>query len=60
MKQKQFKALLINALYISLVYYRQTEDVESATVHEKQLKRWNRTWKLDLIEKDNPERKDLS
>lgn len=26
-----------------LVYYEQTEDVESAMRHEKQLKRWNRT-----------------
>jgi putative endonuclease len=43
-----------------LVYYMQTEDVESAIRHEKQLKRWNRKWKLDLIEKLNPEWKDLS
>lgn len=43
-----------------LVYYKQTEDVESAIRHEKQLKRWNRKWKLDLIEKTNPEWKDLS
>lgn len=43
-----------------LVYYQETEDVESAIRHEKQLKRWNRKWKLELIEKHNPEWKDLS
>lgn len=43
-----------------LVYYTQTEDVESAIRHEKQLKRWNRKRKLDLIEKHNPEWEDLS
>ena len=27
---------------------------------EKRLKKWNRAWKLELIEKVNPEWKDLS
>ena len=43
-----------------LVYFIATESVEAAIRHEKQLKRWNRKWKLDLIEKTNPEWKDLS
>lgn len=43
-----------------LVYYKETNDVEAAIRHEKQLKRWNRQWKLDLIEKYNPEWRDLS
>ena len=43
-----------------LVYFEQTTDVNSALQREKQLKKWNRKWKLDLIEKDNPNWDDLS
>lgn len=42
-----------------LVYYEVTESVESAISREKQMKKWNRAWKIRLIEKDNPEWKDL-
>ena len=42
-----------------LVYYEKTTSVESAITREKQIKRWNRTWKLRLIEDFNPEWKDL-
>lgn len=37
-----------------LVYYEQTENIESALNREKQLKKWNRAWKLRLIEEKNP------
>ncbi len=43
-----------------LVYYEVTENVEGAILREKQLKKWKRDWKLKLIEKFNPEWKDLS
>ena len=43
-----------------LVYYEQTEDVYSAIGREKQLKKWNRKWKLEIIEKVNPNWNDLS
>ncbi len=43
-----------------LVYYEQTNDVYSAIQREKQLKKWNRRWKLECIEKVNPDWKDLS
>ena len=42
-----------------LVYYEQTEDVMSALAREKQLKNWKRVWKIELIEKENPEWEDL-
>ena len=42
-----------------LVYYEQTEDVETALNREKQLKRWHRQWKINLIKEFNPEMKDL-
>ena len=43
----------------NLVYYEITEDVNSAITREKQLKIWKRNWKIELIEKNNPEWKDL-
>ena len=43
-----------------LVYYESTENAESAITREKQLKNWKRNWKIDLIEKVNPQWKDLS
>jgi len=43
----------------TLVYYQQFEDIEAAIIEEKRLKRWNRRWKLELIEKNNPEWRDL-
>jgi putative endonuclease len=33
--------------------------MESAIQREKSLKKWKRAWKLDLIEKDNPDWEDL-
>ncbi|MDD5464693.1 MAG: GIY-YIG nuclease family protein [Candidatus Moranbacteria bacterium] len=43
----------------NLVYYEQTEDAYSALAREKALKKWNRAWKMQLIEKGNPDWKDL-
>jgi len=43
----------------TLVYYEATEDVESAILREKQMKKWKRQWKIELIEKRNPTWKDL-
>ncbi len=42
-----------------LVYYELHEDMESAIRREKQMKKWNRAWKLELIEKQNPDWRDL-
>ena len=44
----------------ALVYYETTESVVSALEREKQLKHWNRSWKIRLIKTENPEWKDLS
>ena len=43
----------------SLVYFEQCNDIESVIKREKQLKKWNRKWKLELIERENPQWKDL-
>ena len=42
-----------------LVYYQQTEQMLSAITREKQLKKWNRAWKICLIEEMNPYWNDL-
>lgn len=42
-----------------LVYFETTVDIKSALEREKQLKKWNRAWKIELIEETNPEWKDL-
>ena len=43
-----------------LVYMEQTESIETAMLREKQLKKWHRQWKINLIERDNPHWQDLS
>ena len=43
-----------------LVYFEQTNSAEEAIYREKQLKHWNRAWKIELIEKVNPTWKDLA
>ena len=43
-----------------LVYYETTNSIESAISREKQLKRWHRQWKINLIKQMNPDFKDLS
>jgi putative endonuclease len=42
-----------------LVHFEMLEDMASAIQREKQLKKWNRDWKIQLIEKDNPQWCDL-
>jgi len=42
-----------------LVWYEPHDSMESALAHEKALKKWNRIWKLRLIEEFNPDWQDL-
>ncbi len=42
-----------------LVYYERYGNIRMAIQREKRLKKWNRKWKVILIEKFNPEWKDL-
>jgi putative endonuclease len=43
----------------TLVWYEWHDDMESAIMREKQIKKWNRAWKIALIEELNPEWRDL-
>ena len=42
-----------------LVYYECYDNIEYAITREKQMKKWSRKWKIELIEKNNKEWKDL-
>ena len=42
-----------------LVYFETYNDIIQAITGEKRLKKWKRQWKIELIEKENPEWNDL-
>ncbi len=42
-----------------LVYFEETPEINVALTREKQLKKWNRQWKINLIEAMNPNWDDL-
>jgi putative endonuclease len=43
-----------------LVWFEEHADITAAIAREKALKEWQRAWKIQLIEKDNPDWSDLS
>ena len=43
----------------TLVWFERHETMESAIAREKAIKEWKRRWKLELIERQNPEWRDL-
>ena len=43
-----------------LVYFEQTNDIRNAITREKQIKKWKRGWKIELIERMNPAWRDLN
>lgn len=47
-----------NSLF-HLVWFEIHEDIQEAILREKQLKRWKRQWKINLIERTNPSWQDL-
>ena len=58
-KQKMVEGFTERYGVTMLVYYEILEDAESAILREKRIKKWRRAWKLQLIEKKNPDWKDL-
>ena len=58
-KNKLVKGFTAKYNVNQLVYFESTPEIESAILREKQLKKWKRKWKLELIEKMNPGWKDL-
>ena len=43
----------------NLVYYEEHNDIGKAITREKQMKKWKRQWKIELIERSNPQWRDL-
>ncbi len=43
-----------------LVWFERHATMEQAIVREKRIKKWNRAWKLELIERDNRDWRDLA
>ena len=43
-----------------LVWFEQHATMDSAITREKRIKKWNRAWKLQLIEAENPDWRDLA
>jgi putative endonuclease len=58
-KQKKIKGFTTKYSIDKLVYYEECGDVSAAIAREKRLKRWNRQWKLKIIEEFNPNWEDL-
>lgn len=58
-KSGQTKGFVSRYKTYMLVYVEEYQDVKQAIEREKQMKKWNRKWKLELIEKDNPHWIDL-
>ena len=42
-----------------LVYYEEYNNIDTAISREKQMKKWNRSWKMQIIEKNNSTWRDL-
>jgi putative endonuclease len=59
-KQKLIKGFTERYNLNKLVYYEVCETAHGAVAREKQLKKWSRKKKVELIKKQNPELKDLS
>ncbi len=59
-KNKLFKGFSAKYNLEKLVYYEISDSIESAIEREKQIKRWHRQWKINLIKEQNPQFNDLS
>jgi putative endonuclease len=58
-KSKQVRGFTSRYKVDMLVWYETYNDVNEAIAREKQLKKWERRWKLELIEASNPSWRDL-
>ena len=58
-KTKVFEGFTQEYGVYRLVYHERHDDIRNAIVRERQLKKWNRAWKIRLIEEANPNWDDL-
>jgi len=59
-RNKTFKGFTAEHGCDRLVWFEVHEEMASAILREKRIKKWERAWKLELIEKDNPTWRDLA
>ncbi len=53
-KEKQVKGFTSDYGVDRLVYFEVFDSIDEAITREKRLKKWQRDWKIDLIERENP------
>jgi putative endonuclease len=58
-KEKTYRGFSAKYNLDKLVWYEQCPTAEAAIMREKQIKKWNRAWKIELIEKTNSAWRDL-
>ena len=58
-KTKTVKGFTEKYNLTNLVYYEMHDTVENAAIRERLMKKWKRTWKVELIENSNPQWYDL-
>lgn len=59
-KNKVLKGFTYKYNIDKLVYFEEFDTYDEAFKRERRFKKWNREWKIKLIEKENPRWKDLS
>ncbi len=59
-KQRTNSSFTKKYFIMKLVWFDHTDSIEAALNREKQIKKWKRAWKIELIEKSNPNWNDLS
>lgn len=59
-KNKMLKGFTSRYNVDKLMYFEVYANIDEAIIREKQLKKWNRQWKIDLIEENNPDWNDLA
>ena len=59
-KNKILKGFTYKYNVDKLVYFEEFDTYEEAFTRERRLKKWNRDWKIELIEKENPNWEDIS
>jgi putative endonuclease len=59
-KENKIKGFTAKYIVNKLVWFAETNNINEALLKEKQLKKWNRSWKVNLIRKENPYFEDLS
>ena len=59
-RTKQGSKFVAHYKVLKLVYAEAFSDPSEAIAHEKRVKKWHRKWKLELIEKSNPNWDDIT